>query len=492
MKKLNNKGFAISTVLYAVLIMIVIIITLIMGIMQTNRKNTHDLVDQIEDELNRFSLKDTSFNSIDDKDNTITAQEYIVPFSQSGWYKIELWGSSSSDSKGSYTTGLIKLTDDADKLYFYIGKNGKSSEVRLINGSWNDPTSKNSTIMKAAGGIENKTSNQSYILNSKKDKIPVYFVAGKMGLKTYQGKGHAKIEFVAENPERNSNFDNVQYIRDCIYGIYNASDAKIDQKAIWKDIKAISSEGEKLGYTTVEGKINTEKKLNNNKNSCFKIKLNKKSNLDEIAILHTEGKGTYKHQLSVSSDGSNWKNITSFTNDKITHYDRIEKINGTHYSAYDKALGSTIPNGTYYILPACHANYKALTSINHIANSSNDNLPVTIQNIGGLDLTRSQSWLINSVSSGKYKIVEEKSNYALQLLSNNTDVTTSTKYNNTDTNHWKIESLNDGTYKIKSAKNNGYLFIDNIAESPSSNIKVKTSPAANDILKYRWIIIKAK
>ena len=63
--KLNNKGFAISTVLYSLLIMVFLIVTLMMGIMASNRHNTKDLVTTIEEELNRYSLTTTEFSSTD-------------------------------------------------------------------------------------------------------------------------------------------------------------------------------------------------------------------------------------------------------------------------------------------------------------------------------------------------------------------------------------------------------------------------------------------
>lgn len=127
--KLNNRGFAISSVLYSLLIMVFLVVTLMMGIMASNRRSTHKLVDTIEEELNRYGLSSTELGYKDNGGN-LEAQEYVAL--QSGWYKIELWGAAggSTNSKignkvrnggrGSYTSGLIYLNKD-DKLYFYIG-----------------------------------------------------------------------------------------------------------------------------------------------------------------------------------------------------------------------------------------------------------------------------------------------------------------------------------------------------------------------------------
>ena len=126
-KKLNNKGFAISTVLYSLLIMVFLIVILIMSIMASNRKSTHDLVETVEDDLNRYSVSNTKFEFSDVSDGN--PKEYQVP--NSGWYRIELWGASGGSKtsetgkeqaggKGAYTSGVTYF-DKGTLLYFYIG-----------------------------------------------------------------------------------------------------------------------------------------------------------------------------------------------------------------------------------------------------------------------------------------------------------------------------------------------------------------------------------
>ena len=53
--KLNNKGFAISTVLYSLLIMATLILFLLLGNLSFERRTTNDLVDNIKSELNTFA-----------------------------------------------------------------------------------------------------------------------------------------------------------------------------------------------------------------------------------------------------------------------------------------------------------------------------------------------------------------------------------------------------------------------------------------------------
>lgn len=159
MKRLNNKGFAISTLIYGLAIMGIMIVAILMATMAQTRSNTNSLVKSIEEDLNRFSKTETSFKPLNDAN--IVAQEYIVP--SSGWYKIELWGSQGSydGGKGAYTGGIIELTE-GETLYFYVGKQkasggGYATEVRVISGDYDDEASYETRIMVAAGGGSEST-----------------------------------------------------------------------------------------------------------------------------------------------------------------------------------------------------------------------------------------------------------------------------------------------------------------------------------------------
>ncbi len=50
---MNEKGFAVSTILYGILIMATLIMTLLISTMAFTRKSNVDLVGSIEEELNR-------------------------------------------------------------------------------------------------------------------------------------------------------------------------------------------------------------------------------------------------------------------------------------------------------------------------------------------------------------------------------------------------------------------------------------------------------
>lgn len=157
MFKLNNKGFAFSTILYGLMIMGIMIILVIISTMQTNRVTNKNFVKTIEDELNRFSMTEAQFSANN------SSQQYIVPMGHSGWYKIEMFGSqgggtaSNKGGKGAYTSGLVWLQENAH-LYFYVGNNGAASLVTLDDSYNLDADITSSAIMVAAGGGDSNAS----------------------------------------------------------------------------------------------------------------------------------------------------------------------------------------------------------------------------------------------------------------------------------------------------------------------------------------------
>ena len=53
---INNKGFAISTILYGLLTMGILVLFLLVGLLNFNRKNNNEFVDNNSRELNEFAI----------------------------------------------------------------------------------------------------------------------------------------------------------------------------------------------------------------------------------------------------------------------------------------------------------------------------------------------------------------------------------------------------------------------------------------------------
>ena len=153
MKRLNNKGFAITTIVYGLAIMSTMILTLVMSLLATTRRDNSNLANEVEAELNRFSKTSVVYDQA-----TASGQEFIVPEGQGGWYRVELWGAQGGGENGglgAYTSGIIKL-EEGDFLYFVIGKQGATgkgggaTDLRIEH--TDSPSSIETRIMVAAGG----------------------------------------------------------------------------------------------------------------------------------------------------------------------------------------------------------------------------------------------------------------------------------------------------------------------------------------------------
>ena len=55
MLKMNNKGFAITTMLYGLLIIVVLVMFLLLSIMSFNKKSQTDFVNKLDQELNTLA-----------------------------------------------------------------------------------------------------------------------------------------------------------------------------------------------------------------------------------------------------------------------------------------------------------------------------------------------------------------------------------------------------------------------------------------------------
>ena len=69
--KLNNKGFAVSTILYGLLALIILILLMLFGIMKSSKDQNEDLVENLTNFMNycvaeEVALESCYFNNLDD------------------------------------------------------------------------------------------------------------------------------------------------------------------------------------------------------------------------------------------------------------------------------------------------------------------------------------------------------------------------------------------------------------------------------------------
>ncbi len=153
MLRLNNKGFAFSTILYGLLIMGIMIIILVLSIMQTNRSTNKEFINEVEQDLNIYGENDVvispdtsqeeyndntgGFIETDESGNAtfdvpkIKQEESQNPTSETSdpkknviYYRIQLWNvASENGNRGSYLSFIVPMTP-GDKLHFTLPKIG--------------------------------------------------------------------------------------------------------------------------------------------------------------------------------------------------------------------------------------------------------------------------------------------------------------------------------------------------------------------------------
>ena len=149
---MNNKGFAISTMLYGLSIIGLLIAVSLLQTISTTRSESQQLVTSIEDDLNTFSATSKFFGG-----PGITMGNYQIPNYESGWYKIELWGARSGGVPGSYSTATLYLQKKTP-LYIYLGTKTSTTTAKTylcMTSNKGNCTSSNATTR--AG---------SYVMNS--------------------------------------------------------------------------------------------------------------------------------------------------------------------------------------------------------------------------------------------------------------------------------------------------------------------------------------
>lgn len=552
MKKMNNKGFAITTLLYGLMSVAFLIMTLLMGIMSQNRQNTSTLVDKIEEELNRYGETETTFGFLGE------SQEYIVPHDQAGWYKVELWGAQTDAGPGDYVSGLIYLETNS-MLYFFLGEqcgsgaaacssafNNGNTDVRLENALWTDASSQRTTIMKAAGN--NGTSfisgyAGSNMVNSSGGATgqtardgDIYFINGLHIPDANTGPGKANIELVSKNDAstvpnmKSGKLQSVRYIQDCTAGsTANTGNHLVEIQAIeastGKNLakgKTISGASSGAGSAT-DGVISTSYATLSS--TCATLDLGANYTLSEVAVWHyySDGRAYKNHTLSVKSSSESSYTVIKDTA-AVTQYSEKESIVGYHYTPWQIEPTETIPTGNYYIISAMQNN-ASLTS----ANARNTSQPnVTTQNffasrlqkwtVEPVDInTTGLSQTIKSAYAGKqlYKIFESENKHALQvqnvaaestgsgenieiykwIAEKGTNVNAAKQYSGGGAwELWEIVPLGNGTYHIKSvvdaSDGSGKLLLAHESESAMSNVVVNTT--SQDAFTRRWKFINAE
>ena len=161
MRKLNEKGFAITTILYSMIMLVSLILFLLIGLQGFQYRSTSEFASNIAKELNE--MVDSSYTPISLSSTfsyTGNIQTYTVP--QDGLYQLKVWGaeggssSSCSGGKGGYAFVTIPLTQNTI-LYIGVGGAGTSTNTHQdqlggYNGGGSAIADANGNTLQASGG----------------------------------------------------------------------------------------------------------------------------------------------------------------------------------------------------------------------------------------------------------------------------------------------------------------------------------------------------
>ena len=470
MKRIGNKGFTVSTLLYGLLLIALLLVLLIMNSMSNNRANTRQLVKKIEGDLNRFSNSNSELRpTTSGEDST---QEFLVPPEKAGWYKIELWAPrNNSGTKGDYVSGLIYLYSN-DSIYFKVNKTTDTpADVQVFI---NPAQEANSTLMVANQGnstIMGYNSNAVSYANVEDDphdseatRTRVYSIFNGFISKNVYNEdiGRATINLVSKDPVTappgkksallmESNHPNIKYVK-----ISNPQ----------KKGKLVIMLHKENGLDTTSTKPESAK---NPKIEVRKMELNISATTGEFTTTEIGAEWTINDiiffpEAAINITNNNFKiqfsTTSSGTYTNLIAGKRSIDTNGLHITAWDQYgidgnLSENFEAGSYYIIAA--TNKAAMND--HVADGVR---------MDPMSAAVSEKWYIQRQSSSEqnvYKIMNPSNNRVLSLsggidfadsnywneINGDTEIPVQTTQNQAEyqAQLWRIERNSNGTYSIK-------------------------------------------
>jgi len=176
-EKLNNKGFAISGILYSLLILVVTLMFLVLAILSARRTTLNALnngaIDSVENRVMKaVRCTEIKFDESTFYNNRNGKYRYEVPLSK-GYYLIQVWGSSGNNSvdnnfeggKGAYVSAIYEVKSANQKIYISIGNTkGKVTSGGKLKGYGGGGVSFVSTYQEGTLSLANLTNNRDTIL----------------------------------------------------------------------------------------------------------------------------------------------------------------------------------------------------------------------------------------------------------------------------------------------------------------------------------------
>ena len=480
---MNNKGFAVTAVIYGLSILGVLIISILMGTLSASRANVKLEADKVESELIAYNKTSVVYNKGE--------HTFYVPKGETGWYRVEAFGASAADLPGAYTTGIIYL-EEGRSIYINLLAGNVSGDSTRSDAIIQAEDASGRIIMSAAGAslyynmpggtlnayfsepkggalvlgdfkLENLTKNNlvgtesviyppvgptSYMAGypGSGDAQPYngfwyYFVDGLMLPAANKGVSKVIITRLARQdeeiptiPRKNKFYNNVIQIQ-----IMNPGQAKI------------------TGVVATSGGFSTSNYTQTNGNVL--LNLNGAKDIDDVSIFFDTTSHPYIKDLIITFVVDNYGPVTIYNSRLSSAAGFTATPTGLKLSAYQLDYSKEPPKyGNYYLIPVLTSN----KVVSARKNSESEDNPILFEYIQG---TPRQKWAITRVTSRnvlnnpddvEYYISEE-SRYKSMAIYHDENiaknrVVASMTFNNLSRNPpqvWKIYSQYDGTYAIK-------------------------------------------
>ena len=424
MKIKENKGFAVTALLYGLSIMSLMTVALMMSIMQNTRKNTTTTVKSIEEELNNYGSTAIDYTN---------EGAYVVPEGQTGYYHIELCG-----SNNTLTTGSIYLPENTVLAY----EPGTTSSQIKIGGS---------AIM-----IASSNESETFVNGMAKyyNKIAAYpFINGQVITNSgcTNGMTMNKVSTTAPVSPNSSIFDSGGTITtkknaNITVVYYNENSKDAPGTTTGSNVKTLSVDaGKKISEIYIDYKEQVDKNT--------EVKIND-SQISKDSPYDFKQEGYTISRFSLIND------TIPIANYVITKV----KIDSNKYSI---EKGTVLTAQSYS--PPIGAN--ACTEAFNVANNPNNNSlihygsdmlarPVKTENYKSKN---TQKWRIESTEDNMYKIIETEEYKVLQVNKHDTSVSTlvcgvftcenefksDDKFTNNPNQKWKLDQTGLGTYRFK-------------------------------------------
>lgn len=268
---MNNRGFAVSTALYGILIMGLLLSVLVMSIASVNRKNTRDLTDSIDRDLNQYSRTSAEFNVYEENGSS-----YVVPDGQSGWYKIELFGHK------EYTSTTIFLSGN-QWLYFYVAKDATRPHTFVSNekGSYVSIESQSKYIFSSNGS---KVQGNKYINDY--NAVNILNLSNSNNGYNQTGYLKAKINKISEEKRLETTNGKSTTIPTGIYYIFRAKSNASNDNRLSPQVLTVRNGGNDVAFREFAGALNQKWLITQTESVGGKQLYNIKNN--EYALLRPE------------------------------------------------------------------------------------------------------------------------------------------------------------------------------------------------------------